>query len=81
MDEPTNYLDIAGQEQFEEGILSYEAMGVLVSHDRTFVESTGTRFLVIENEHVLELDCPEPFYQALALGVALTQLVPDPRIF
>jgi ATPase subunit of ABC transporter with duplicated ATPase domains len=42
MDEPTNHVDIAGQERLESEILAHEATCVLVSHDRFFVRSIGT---------------------------------------
>lgn len=74
MDEPTNHLDIAGQEQLEAEILAHEATALLVSHDRTFVEHTGTRFLIIENAVVLEVDSPELFYRALAENAAISQI-------
>ena len=44
MDEPTNHIDIAGQERLEAEILEHEATCVLVSHDRFFVRTIGTRF-------------------------------------
>ena len=74
MDEPTNNLDIAGQEQLETEILAHEATAVLVSHDRSFVENTGTRFLVIEESRLFELGTPEIFYRALARNVPVSQL-------
>lgn len=74
MDEPTNHLDIAGQEQLEAEILAHEATAILVSHDRKFVENTGTRFLVVEDSRVLEINSPELFYQALAEDTQLSQL-------
>ena len=74
MDEPTNHLDIAGQEQLEAEILAHEATAILVSHDRRFVENTGTRFLVVEDSRVREIDSPSLFYQALAEDVPLSSL-------
>jgi len=74
MDEPTNNLDIAGQEQLETEILAHEATAIMVSHDRKFVENTGTRFLVVEDAYVRELDSPSLFYQALVENVPLSSL-------
>jgi ATPase subunit of ABC transporter with duplicated ATPase domains len=54
MDEPTNHVDIAGQERLEEEILAHEATCVLVSHDRFFVRAIGTRFLCINNGRMAE---------------------------
>jgi ATPase subunit of ABC transporter with duplicated ATPase domains len=62
MDEPTNHVDIAGQEQLEEEILEHEATAVLVSHDRRFVRNVGTRWLVIEGRKLVEAEGPEGFF-------------------
>jgi ATPase subunit of ABC transporter with duplicated ATPase domains len=56
MDEPTNHVDIAGQEQLEAEILEHGATCVLVSHDRFFVRAVGTRFLRIERGRMREVD-------------------------
>jgi ATPase subunit of ABC transporter with duplicated ATPase domains len=56
MDEPTNHVDIAGQEQLEAEILAHGATCVLVSHDRFFVRAVGTRFLRIERGRMREID-------------------------
>ena len=54
MDEPTNHVDIAGQERLEAEILAHEATCVLVSHDRFFVGAIATRVLKIEDGRVVE---------------------------
>jgi ATPase subunit of ABC transporter with duplicated ATPase domains len=59
MDEPTNHVDIAGQERLESEIIAHEATCVLVSHDRFFVTSIGTRFLRIEGNQIREVETPE----------------------
>jgi ATPase subunit of ABC transporter with duplicated ATPase domains len=56
MDEPTNHVDIAGQERLEAEILAHEATCVLVSHDRFFVRTIGTRFLHIADGRMLETE-------------------------
>ncbi|NIX75512.1 ATP-binding cassette domain-containing protein [Microvirga terricola] len=66
MDEPTNHVDIPGREALETEILSTEATGILVSHDRSFVKTVGTRFLVIERARLREEDSPDVFFAALA---------------
>jgi ATPase subunit of ABC transporter with duplicated ATPase domains len=68
LDEPTNHLDIDGQEALEEELQSPEASGLLVSHDRTFVRQTGTRFWEIRGKRLVEVDSPEPFFAASLLG-------------
>src|SRR5690606_6634117 len=47
LDEPTNHVDIAGQEALESEVLGHEATTILVSHDRRFVRNVSTRFLEI----------------------------------
>lgn len=54
LDEPTNHVDIAGQEKLESEILAQKATCVLVSHDRSFVSAVGTRFLEIRRSHLIE---------------------------
>jgi ATPase subunit of ABC transporter with duplicated ATPase domains len=56
LDEPTNHVDIAGQETLEAEILAHEATCVLVSHDRFFVRAIGTRFLHVESGKLRERD-------------------------
>ncbi len=58
LDEPTNHIDIAGQEALQAEILAHEATCVLVSHDRRFVRDIGTRFLRIGRKRLTELDGP-----------------------
>ncbi len=65
MDEPTNHVDIAGQEQLEAEILEHGASCILVSHDRSFVRNIGTRFLEIAGNKVREVDSPEGFFQQM----------------
>ena len=59
MDEPTNHVDIAGQERLEAEILAHKATCVLVSHDRFFVRAIGTRLLHIENGMMRELEAAD----------------------
>ena len=65
MDEPTNHVDIPGREQLEAEILGSEATCLLVSHDRSFVKTIGTRFLLIEGTKMREIAAPEAFYTAV----------------
>ncbi len=55
LDEPTNHIDIPGQEQLERELLAQEATCVLVSHDRSFVDAVGTRFLLIDGGRLREV--------------------------
>ena len=65
MDEPTNHVDIVGQERLESEILLHEATCIVVSHDRAFVEAIATRYLLIHGGKMTEIDTPDAFYQTL----------------
>ncbi len=67
LDEPTNHVDIAGQEALAEEIIAHEASCILVSHDRAFVREVGTRFVVIEGKRLVEADGPEPFFASVSV--------------
>jgi ATPase subunit of ABC transporter with duplicated ATPase domains len=66
LDEPTNHVDIAGQERLEAEILAHAPTCVVVSHDRSFVAAIATRFLLIERGRMEEVDGPERFYRLIA---------------
>ena len=59
LDEPTNHVDIPGQEQLEAELLDQAATCILVSHDRSFVRAVGTRFLQIERGTARETEGPD----------------------
>jgi ATPase subunit of ABC transporter with duplicated ATPase domains len=65
MDEPTNHVDIPGREQLEAEILEAQATCIVVSHDRSFVNTIGTRFLLIDRGRIREIDEPEAFYKTV----------------
>jgi ATPase subunit of ABC transporter with duplicated ATPase domains len=65
LDEPTNHVDIAGQERLEAEILGHEASCILVSHDRAFVRHLATRYLLIDRKRLLEIDDADKFYQSM----------------
>jgi ATPase subunit of ABC transporter with duplicated ATPase domains len=60
LDEPTNHVDIPGQEQLEAELMKQATTCVLVSHDRSFVQLVGTRFLLIEGGVAKEMATPPP---------------------
>ncbi len=64
LDEPTNHLDIEGQEALESELLTQGATCLLVSHDRDFIRAVGSRFWQVEKRRLIEVDSPEPFFQA-----------------
>jgi ATPase subunit of ABC transporter with duplicated ATPase domains len=65
LDEPTNHVDIPGQERLEAELLGHAPTCVLVSHDRSFVAAVGTRFLLIESGRIEEIEGPDRFYRSL----------------
>ncbi len=54
MDEPTNFLDLAGIAWLEKWFLQHEGGLILVSHDRHFIDKVVTRIVEIENHHTHE---------------------------
>ncbi len=66
LDEPTNHVDIAGQEALAEEISELGACCVIVSHDRAFVRDVGTRFFVVEQGELREHDSPESFFSSVS---------------
>jgi ATPase subunit of ABC transporter with duplicated ATPase domains len=65
LDEPTNHVDIAGQEALEDEIMEHGATSILVSHDRSFVRGLGDRFLVINGKRLEEVESPEPHFKQM----------------
>ncbi len=68
MDEPTNHVDIPGQEKLEAEILEHEATCVLVSHDRSFVRNIGTRYLQIDGKRLREVEGPGGIFRGDGWG-------------
>jgi len=68
LDEATNHVDIAGQERLEAEILEHGASCIVVSHDRSFVRTIGTRFFEIAGHRLVERGDPEGFFAAMAGG-------------
>jgi ATPase subunit of ABC transporter with duplicated ATPase domains len=64
LDEPTNHLDIEGQEDLEEQLEKSDVSCLFVSHDRFFTRTVATRFLEIRKGRLVEIDDPEPFFEA-----------------
>jgi len=48
LDEPTNHLDVEMLEWLEEWLLDFNGAGLIVSHDRTFLDRVATRILAID---------------------------------
>jgi ATPase subunit of ABC transporter with duplicated ATPase domains len=66
LDEPTNDLDIEGQEALEGELMGHQASCLLVSHDRSFVRNVGNRFWLIEKKRLVELEEPEGFFASVS---------------
>lgn len=54
LDEPTNFLDVAGVEWLESWFRDFDGAAIIVSHDRTFLDSVVTRIIEVENFHLHE---------------------------
>ena len=54
MDEPTNFLDLAGIAWLEKWFLQHQGGLILVTHDRHFLDKVVTRIVEIENHHTHE---------------------------
>ena len=63
MDEPTNHIDLDGQEKFEDALDDNSYTCLFVSHDRYMVNNVATRYLQIENGVLKEVPSPKRFYQ------------------
>lgn len=66
LDEPTNHIDIEGQEDLEEQLTTTDVSCIFVSHDRYFTRSAATRFMEIRpgkgGNHLVEVDSPDEFF-------------------
>jgi len=64
LDEPTNHVDIPGREMLEAEIVEKAATAIIVSHDREFTRSVGTRYFEIEKKRkrLIEVASPEAFF-------------------
>lgn len=49
LDEPTNHMDIASKEAFENILLNFTGTIIFVSHDRYFTNKIATKLLIFEN--------------------------------
>jgi ATPase subunit of ABC transporter with duplicated ATPase domains len=64
LDEPTNHLDIEGQEDLEAQLEAADVACLFVSHDRYFTRTAATRFVEIRKNRLVEIEDPEPFFEA-----------------
>jgi ATPase subunit of ABC transporter with duplicated ATPase domains len=52
----------------EDELLEHGAACLLISHDRAFVRAVATRFWVISDHRLVEVDDPQPFFDLLMQG-------------
>ncbi|QQR69708.1 MAG: ABC-F family ATP-binding cassette domain-containing protein [Alphaproteobacteria bacterium] len=65
LDEPSNHLDIQGQEDLEEELDDKGHSCLFVSHDRRLVRGAATRFWEIRKKRLIEVESVEPFFETL----------------
>ncbi|VVP88906.1 putative ABC transporter ATP-binding protein YbiT [Pseudomonas fluorescens] len=63
LDEPTNHVDIQGQEALEQELVQHQATCIFASHDREFIDQVATRFLWIRGQRLSEVESAEGFYR------------------
>ena len=56
MDEPTNYLDIAGLRWLESWFQKFDGALIVISHDRQFLEAVCNRIVEVENHRLYEYE-------------------------
>jgi ATPase subunit of ABC transporter with duplicated ATPase domains len=68
LDEPTNHIDIEGQDMLETELIEHGAACLLVSHDRAFVRAVATRIWVITGKRLIEVEDLDPVFDRLMTG-------------
>lgn len=63
LDEPTNHLDIESLQWLEEYLMGYQGSVIIVSHDRTFLDSMTTRTLEISLGELTEYPGNYSYYR------------------
>ena len=63
MDEPTNHIDIEGQEKFENSLADEGHTCIYVSHDRYMVNHVATRYFQIDKGVLREVPSCDNFYR------------------
>jgi len=62
MDEPTNHIDISGQEDFENEMIDKNHSCIFVSHDRFMINNIANRYMLINDKKLIEIFDPQIFY-------------------
>ena len=58
LDEPTNHLDIATKQTLIEALKGFHKTGILISHDRTFLDTLCSTTVIIKNHHLYKYKTP-----------------------
>lgn len=67
MDEPTNHIDIDGQEKFEDAVISEGHTCIFVSHDRYMMEQVANKYYQVKKGTLVPVDSVEPFYKEVMM--------------
>jgi ATP-binding cassette, subfamily F, member 3 len=78
LDEPTNHVDVEGCESLEAELLESDATVVFVSHDRRFVRTVATRYLLIKDGELLTVDGPDVWYDQPSTDAPSSVAEPEP---
>ena len=62
LDEPTNHIDLESREQLEEQLCTSGATVLITSHDRRFLEAVCTRFWMIHQGALTEVESLDTYY-------------------
>ena len=76
MDEPTNHIDIDGREDLEAQLFDTDATLLMTSHDRRFIDNVATRYLLVGEGRLVELQDPESFYESSTTDTYETVRIP-----
>ena len=63
LDEPTNHLDIESLQWIENLLMNYEGAVIIVSHDRTFLNTVTNRTLALQNGDLFDYAGNYSFYE------------------
>jgi ATPase subunit of ABC transporter with duplicated ATPase domains len=69
MDEPTNHIDIDGQEKFENAVIDEGHTCIFVSHDRYIIECIATKYYQVQRGILKQVASFEPFYEEIRKNV------------
>lgn len=65
MDEPTNHIDIDGQEKFEDALIGEGHTCIFVSHDRYMMEQVANKYYQVKNGVLKQVDSVDQFYNEI----------------